>query len=71
MRHLDQIRCFIIFFMMVGFDTVIEPVVTVLLTGKWLYYVYFSQLASLSYAFYPVHNENLQGIKAVGDTIRS
>ena len=45
---------------------VASPLVSVLLTDKWLPCVPFMQILCLSFMFSPVETENLQSIKAIG-----
>jgi teichuronic acid exporter len=52
--------------LMVGLAAVAKPMVSVLLTDKWLPCVPFLQLACISYALYPIHTANLTAINAVG-----
>ncbi len=66
MRRSVQVSCFVIFPMMAGLAAVAEPVVTLLLTEKWLPCVPFMQLACLIYASIPISTANLQAIKAMG-----
>jgi len=57
---------FIIFPMMVGLAVCAGPLVTLILTDKWLPCVPFLQLMCISYAFWPIHTANLQAINALG-----
>jgi len=57
---------FIIFPMMVGLAVCAEPLITIVLTEKWLPCVPFLQLMCISYAFWPIHTANLQAINALG-----
>ena len=57
---------FLVFPMMAGLGVLAEPVVTVLLTEKWLPAVPFMQMACVSYGLWPVHTANLQAINALG-----
>lgn len=66
MRRSVQVSCFVIFPMMAGLAAVAEPVVTILLTEKWLPCVPFMQLTCLIYASIPISTANLQAIKAMG-----
>lgn len=66
MRRSVQVSCFAIFPMMAGLAAVAEPVVTILLTEKWLPCVPFMQLTCLIYASIPISTANLQAIKAMG-----
>jgi len=66
MRRSIVTSCFIMFPVMIGLAAVAEPMITILLTEKWLGAVPFMQLCCLSLAFYPLHTSNLQAINAVG-----
>ena len=66
MRNSITISAFVLFPLMVGLAGVAKPLVSLLLTDKWLPCVPFLQIYCLSFAFYPVHSCNLQAINAVG-----
>ena len=51
---------------MVGLAVCAEPLVSIILTDKWLPCVPFLRIFCFSYAFYPIHTANLNAIKAVG-----
>lgn len=57
---------YIVFPVMVGLAAVSSPLVSILLTDKWLPCVPFLQIYCISQAFYPVHSCNLQAINAMG-----
>jgi len=57
---------FIVLPMMVGLAVIAEPLVTILLTEKWLPVVPFLQIFCASYALWPIHTANLQAINALG-----
>ncbi len=52
--------------LMFGLAVVAEPLVTLLLTEKWLPCVKYLQIYCISYCFEPIQTANLQAIKAVG-----
>ncbi len=52
--------------LMIGLAVCAEPLVTVLLTEKWLPCVLFLRLFCVSYIFYPIHTANLSAIQALG-----
>ena len=52
--------------MMFGLAVVAEPLITLLLTEKWLPCVPYLQIYCIAFAFEPVQTANLQAIKAVG-----
>ena len=57
---------FIVLPAMAGLAAVAKPLVTVLLTEKWLLCVPFLQICCIDFAFYPIHTANLQAINALG-----
>lgn len=52
--------------LMVGLAVCAEPLVSLILTDKWLPCVPFLRLFCFSYAFWPIHTANLNAIKAMG-----
>lgn len=66
MRKSITISAYIIFPVMAGLAAVATPLVSVLLTDKWLPCVPYMQVYCFSLAFYPVHSCNLQAINAMG-----
>lgn len=52
--------------LMVGLAFIAKPLVSVLLTDKWLNCVPFLQIFCISFMFYPIHTANLNAIKAMG-----
>ncbi|MFR3567545.1 MAG: lipopolysaccharide biosynthesis protein [Paraclostridium sordellii] len=57
---------FIIFPTMVGLAIVAKPLVSIVLTDKWILCVPFLQIFCISYALWPIHTANLQAINAMG-----
>ncbi|MDD2494669.1 MAG: lipopolysaccharide biosynthesis protein [Tissierellia bacterium] len=57
---------FVIFPMMVGLAVTAEPLITILLTEKWLPCVPFLQIFCVFYSLMPIHTANLQAINALG-----
>lgn len=51
---------------MVGLAVCAEPIVSLILTDKWLPCVPFLRIFCFSFAFYPIHTANLNAIKAMG-----
>lgn len=51
---------------MMGIAFVAEPLVTLVLTDKWLPCVPFLRIFCTTYMFYPIHTANLNAIKAMG-----
>lgn len=66
MRTSIDMSAYIIFPVMAGLAAVAEPLVTLLLTEKWLPCVPYMQVYCFTFAFYPVHSCNLQAINAMG-----
>ncbi len=66
MRQSIMLSSYIIFPLMAGLAGVAAPLVSVVLTDKWLPSVPYMQIYCFSLAFYPVHSCNLQAINAVG-----
>lgn len=65
-RNAIKISSYIMWPMMMGLAVVAKPLVTIMLTEKWIPCVIFLQIACFTYAFWPIHTANLQAIKAVG-----
>lgn len=51
---------------MVGLAVCAEPLVSLILTEKWLPCVPFLRIFCFTFAFYPIHTANLNAIKALG-----
>jgi teichuronic acid exporter len=66
MRRAIVTSSFFIFPMMIGMAVIAEPLVSLVLTDKWLPSVPFLQIFCLSYAVRPIHTANLQAINALG-----
>ncbi len=66
MRNSIMLSSYIIFPMMAGLAAVSTPLVSLLLTDKWLPAVPYMQIYCFTLAFYPVHSCNLQAINAMG-----
>lgn len=66
MRKSIALSSYIIFPMMAGLAGVATPLVSLLLTDKWLPCVPYMQIYCFTLAFYPVHTCNLQAINAMG-----
>lgn len=60
------VSCYIMFPVMAGLAAVATPLISLLLTDKWLPCVPYLQIYCFSLAFYPVHSCNLQAINAMG-----
>lgn len=66
MRTSITTSAYIIFPMMAGLAAVASPLISLLLTDKWLPAVPYMQIYCFTLAFYPVHTCNLQAINAMG-----
>ena len=66
MRNSITLSSYIIFPMMAGLAGVAAPMVSLLLTDKWLPCVPYLQIYCFTLAFYPIHTCNLQAINAMG-----
>lgn len=66
MRTSICMSAYIVFPMMAGLAAIAKPLVTLLLTEKWLPCVPYMQVYCATMAFYPVHSCNLQAINAMG-----
>lgn len=66
-KRSSTIGTFIMFPIMAGLAVIAKPLVSILLTDKWLPAVPFLQMACLSYAFEPWSSANLQALKARGE----
>ncbi len=65
-RRSIKISSYIIVPAMVGLAAVSKPLITLLLTDKWLPCVIFLQLSCITYALRPMSTANLEAIKALG-----
>jgi O-antigen/teichoic acid export membrane protein len=61
-----MISSYIVFPVMAGLAGVAMPLISLLLTEKWLPCVPYMQIYCFTLAFYPVHMCNLQAINAMG-----
>ena len=66
MRKAMMLSAFCIFPLMALLAGIAKPMVSVVLTDKWLDCVPYIQIFCFSYAFWPVHTSNLQAINAMG-----
>jgi O-antigen/teichoic acid export membrane protein len=65
-RRSIQISTYIMAPLMVGLAFMAEPVVSLILTDKWLPCVPFLRIFCITFLFYPIHTANLNAIKAMG-----
>lgn len=66
MRRSVMLSSFIVIPLMAGLAAVAEPMISLLLTDKWLPCVPFLQLCCIDFALYPIHTSNLSAINAKG-----
>lgn len=66
MRNSLTLSAFIIFPIMAGLASVATPLVSLLLTDKWLPCVPYLRIYCFVFAFYPIFTCNLQAINAMG-----
>jgi len=66
MRRAIVSSSFLVFPLMIGMAVVAEPLVSIVLTDKWLPAVPYMQIFCFSYALMPIHTANLQAINAMG-----
>lgn len=66
MRRSIKTSSFLLFPLMIGLAVVAKPLVSILLTDKWLPAVPLMQLLCFSYMLWPIHTINLQAINALG-----
>ncbi len=52
--------------LMAGLSVCAEPLISLIMTNKWLPCVPFLRIFCISYAFWPLHTANLNAIKAMG-----
>lgn len=65
-RHSITLGNFIIFPLMAGLAAIAEPLVTLVLTEKWLLSVPFIQLFCIVYGLYHIQSVNFHAISAIG-----
>lgn len=65
-RRAIRISTYLMMPMMIGLVVCAKPLVSLVLTDKWMPCVPFLRIFCFSYVFYPIHTANLNAIKAVG-----
>lgn len=65
-RRSIKVATYLIMPLMVGMSVCAEPIVSLLLTDKWLPAVPFLRIFCFTYCFFPIHTANLNAIKALG-----
>lgn len=66
-KRSSKVGTFVMFPIMAGLAVIAKPLVSILLTDKWLPAVPFLQMACVSYSFEPWSTANLQALKARGE----
>lgn len=65
-RRSIKVSTYVMAPLMIGMAFIAEPMVSLILTDKWLPCVYFMRLFCISFMFQPIHTANLNAIKAIG-----
>ena len=65
-RRSIKISTYIMMPLMVGLGVCAKPLISLVLTDKWLPCLPFLRIFCFSYAFWPIHTANLNAIKALG-----
>ncbi|MBE7036419.1 MAG: lipopolysaccharide biosynthesis protein [Ruminococcaceae bacterium] len=65
-RRAIKTSTYILFPVMIGLGVCAKPIVSLVLTDKWLPCVPFMYIYCFTYAFQPIHTANLNAIKAIG-----
>lgn len=65
-RRSIKVATYLIMPLMVGLAVCAEPIVSLLLTDKWLPAVPFLRIFCISFCFFPIQTANLNAIKALG-----
>ena len=65
-RRAIKTSSYIMWPLMIGLGVIAEPLVSFMLTDKWLPCVPYLQIACFTYAFWPIHTANLEALKAIG-----
>ena len=65
-RRAIKISTYLMMPFMVGLSVCAKPLVSLVLTDKWLPCVPFLRIFCFTFAFYPIHTANLNAIKAMG-----
>lgn len=65
-RRSIKTSTFTVFPLMIGMAVLAHPIISIVLTDKWLPSVPYLQIFCFSFALWPIHTANLQAIKALG-----
>ncbi len=66
MRRSIVTSSFVVFPICMGLAVVAEPLISLLLTDKWLPAVPYMRIYCFTFAFYPIHSANLQALNGQG-----
>lgn len=65
-RRAINVSSFIMWPLMIGLMIIASPLISLMLTDKWLECVPYLQIACFTYGFWPIHTANLEALKAIG-----
>lgn len=65
-RRAIKVSSFIMWPLMFGLMIIANPLISIILTDKWLPCVPYLQIACFTYGFWPIHTANLEALKAIG-----
>lgn len=65
-RRSIQLAVYVMAPAMIGLAAIGIPLVSLILTEKWLPSVWYMRIFCITYVFYPIHTSNLNAIKALG-----
>ncbi|MEG2842778.1 MAG: lipopolysaccharide biosynthesis protein [Ruthenibacterium sp.] len=65
-RRAIKTSSYVMWPLMIGLAVVAKPLVSLMLTDKWLPCVPYLQIACFTFGLYPIHTANLEAIKALG-----
>lgn len=65
-RRAIKISSYIMWPLMFGLIVVSKPLISIMLTDRWLPCVPYLQIACITYGFWPIHTANLEALKAIG-----
>lgn len=65
-RRAIKTSSYIMWPLMIGLAVIAEPLISLMLTDKWLPCVPYLQIACFTYGFWPIHTANLEAMKALG-----
>lgn len=65
-RRAIKVSTYLLMPCLAGLAACAEPIITIMLTEKWLPCIPYLQIFCISYAMYPINTANLNAIKAIG-----